>query len=391
MEGLMKGTASKTIIVLGGGMGGLTAANELRKKLPRQHRVVLIERSRRHLYPPTLLWLMVGERTPESIGRDLRELLLPGIEVIQGEVESLVPELRRVVIDGAAVSADYLVISVGAEMAPDMVPNLASAGHNLYTPAGATSLRDALAAFRGGKLVMVVSKPPYRCPAAPYEAAMLLEHYFRKRGLREKVTIEVYAAEPGPMGVAGPEVSAAVRGMITQKGIRYFPNHHLDRVNQPAQMLYFQNGRAAQYDLLAFVAPHRVPRLAVQSGLASEGGWIGIDRHTMETRFPGVFAIGDITEVPLKVGKPLPKAGVFAQGQAVVVAHNIAVAVTGQGAKTRFDGHGECFIEMGDGIAGYATGNFYAEPTPQVDIHPPGPQWFMAKQLYEKAWLRRWA
>jgi len=377
----MKGTTSKTVIVLGGGVGGLIAANELRKKLPRPHRVVIIERAKRHLYPPALLRLMVGERTPESIGRDLRELLLPGIEVIQGEVASLQPELRRVVVGGAATSADYLVISVGAEMVPDTVPSLASAGHNLYTPAGAAGLRDALAAFRGGRMALVVSKPPYRCPAAPYEAAMLLEHYFRKRGIREKVTIDVYAGEPGPMGVAGPLVSAAVRDMITQKGIRYSPNHHLDRANSAAGLLYFQNGRTAQYDLLTFVAPHRVPRLAIRAGLAKESGWIEVDRLTMETRFPGVFAIGDIIEILLKVGKPLPKAGVFAQAQAMVVAHNIAVAVTGQGAKKQFDGHGECFIEMGDGIAGYSAGNFYAEPSPQVDVHPPGPHWLIAKPL----------
>lgn len=387
----MKATAAKTIIVLGGGVGGLVAANELRKKLPQPHRVVVVDRAKAHLFPPTLLGLMVGERRPDGTARPLPELLRQGIEVIQGEIGRIEPDLRRVVVDGVTHSADHLVISLGAEMDPEMVPGLAAAGHNLYTQAGAEGLRNALGAFKGGRMVILVAKPPYRCPAAPYEAAMLLEHSFRKRGLRAQVAVDLYVAEPGPMGVAGPEISAAVRGMIEQKGIRYHPNHLVDRVSPTARVVQFQNGRSAQYDLLAFVAPHRVPRLAIKAGLASEGAWIVVDRFTMETRHPGVYAIGDIINIPLAGGKPLPKAGVFAQQQAEVVAHNIAVAVTGRGTATRFTGHGECFIEMGDGIAGFATGNFYAEPTPQISMHTPGPQWYIAKALYEKAWLRRWS
>ena len=115
-----------------------------------------------------------------------------------------------------------------------------------------------------------------------------------------------------------------------------------------------------------------------------------MDRYTLETRYPGVYAIGDITGIPLVIGKPLPKAGVFAHGQAEVVAHNIAVAITGKGEARRFEGHGECFVEMGDGKAGFARGNFYAEPAPSVKMYRPGPHWHAAKVLFEKDWLRRW-
>ena len=157
-----------------------------------------------------------------------------------------------------------------------------------------------------------------------------------------------------------------------------------------SHQLHFASDLTASYDLLAFVPPHRVPRLAIEAGLAREGAWVPVDRYTLETRYPGVYAIGDITGIPLAIGKPLPKAGVFAHGQAEVVAHNIAVAITGKGEAGRFEGHGECFIEMGDGKAGFARGDFYAEPAPSVKMYTPGPHWHAAKVLFEKDWLRRW-
>ena len=380
----------KTILVLGGGVGGLVAAHELRKQLPRPHRVVLIERSTTHLFSPSLLWLMIGQRKPQAISRPLTPLTQKGIEVIQGEITALDAATRTVQVDGQAYSGDYLIVSLGAELAPETIPGLAQAGSNLYTLEGMENLYQALSTFKAGKLVLVVASIPYKCPAAPYEAAMLLEYFCRKRKIREQVEFDLYAGEAGPMGVAGPQVSRAVREMVEQKGIHYYPDQYVTRVDPQAHQLHFASGLTASYDLLAFVPPHRVPRLAIEAGLASEGTWVSVDRSTLETRFPGVYAIGDITGIPLVIGKPLPKAGVFAHGQAEVVAHNIAVAITGKGEARRFEGHGECFVEMGDGKAGFARGNFYAEPAPTVKMYTPGPHWHAAKVLFEKDWWRRW-
>ncbi len=380
----------KTILVLGGGVGGLVTANELRKQLPRPHRIMLIERSTTHLFSPSLLWLMIGQRKPQAISRPLDSLAQKGIEVVQGEITALDAEARTIQMDGQALTGDYLIISLGAELAPETVPGLAQAGSNLYTLEGMEALSQALATFTAGKLALVVASLPYKCPAAPYEAAMLLEYFFRKRKIREQVELDLYAGEPGPMGVAGPEVSRAVRGMVEQKGIHYYPDQSVTCVDPHARQLSFASGLTATYDLLAFVPPHRVPRLAIEAGLAREGGWVSVDRSTLETRYPGVYAIGDITGIPLVIGKPLPKAGVFAHGQAEVVAHNIAVAITGKGEARRFEGHGECFVEMGDGKAGFARGNFYAEPAPTVKMYTPGPHWHAAKVLFEKDWWRRW-
>jgi sulfide:quinone oxidoreductase len=383
-------TKLQTVLILGGGVGGLVVANELRKSLPMAHRVVLVDREASFVFAPSFLWLMTGGRTSEKISRPLVRLEKRGIEVVRGEIERIDPSRREAVVGGRTLTADYFIIALGAELAPETIPGLAQAGHNFYTLDGAEALRDAFANFVGGKLVVLTAAPAYKCPAAPYEAAMLLEYACRKRKIREKTQLDLYTAEPGPMGVAGPDVSKAVREMVEAKGVKYHPEHQVKEVDAGARRLKFTNGVEASFDLLAFVPPHRAPKVVREAGLVAESAWVAVDRHTMETKFERVYAIGDVVSIPLKLGKPLPKAGVFAHAEAGVVARNIARAITGKGKSASFDGEGECFIETGDGKAGFGKGNFYAEPVPQVKIHSPARRWHAAKVLFEKDWLRRW-
>ncbi len=381
---------NQTIVILGGGVGGVVSAVELRKKLPKQHRIVLIDREESHLFAPSFLWLMIGQRTAKKISRPLERLRKKGIDVVRGEIERIEPAERRVMVNGESIAADHLIIALGAELAPEMIPGLAETGHNFYTLEGAETLRDALARFRSGKLAVLTAAPAYKCPAAPYEAAMLLESYCRKQKIREQVQIDLYAAEPGPMGVAGKEISAAVRQMVEDKGIGFHPEHQVTQVDPDNRRMSFADGAPADFDVLAYVPPHRAPRVVRDAGLVGDSGWISVDRYTMETQYPGVYALGDVVGIPLALGKPLPKAGVFAHGEAKVVAQNIVSSVTGKAELTRFDGHGECFIEAGDGKAGFGRGNFYAEPLPEVKLHNVGRRWHAAKVLFEKDWLRRW-
>lgn len=381
---------NKTVIVLGGGVGGLVAANILRSKLKKTHRVILIDRERDHLFAPSLLWLMTGLRTAAKISRPLARLKKKGIEVIHGEIESIDPTQKTVTVNGEKLHGDFLIVSLGAAMVPEAIPGLAEAGHNLYTLDGAEDIRDAINELQSGKIALLTAAPAYKCPAAPYEAAMLLEYHCRKRKIRDQVEIDLYTAEPGPMWIAGAEVTAAVRGMVEAKGVGYHPTHQVEKVDPARKQIVFTNGTKANFDLLVYVPPHRVPEVISGAGLAEDGGWVPVDRHTLETRFKGVFAIGDVNGIPLKVGKPLPMAGVFAHGQAEVVANNIAVAIKGKGSTATFDGHGDCFIEAGDGKAGLGRGNFYAEPTPTMKLYNLGRHWHAAKVAYEKYWLRRW-
>jgi sulfide:quinone oxidoreductase len=380
-------SSSKTVLVLGGGVGGLVAARELRKRLPRRHRVVLIEREREHLFAPSLLWLMVGLRDARAIRRPLKRLERTGIELRLGEVEHIEPEMRRVTVGGEILQGDFLVVALGAELAPDAVPGLAQAGANFYTLQGAQAFRDSLRAFRAGRIVVLTATAAYKCPAAPYEAAMLIDDFCRRHGVRDTVEIAVYAAEPGPMGVAGPEVSTGVKQLLAARNIAYHPEHQVTGVDAAAGRLAFANDASAKYDLLAYVPPHRPPRSVRESGLAGENGWVSVDRRTLVTRAARVYAIGDVVSIPLKLGRPLPKAGVFAHAEAQVVARNIASTITGTGAAASFTGHGACFIEVGGWKAAYGSGDFFAEPVPVVTLHPPAWHWHLGKVLLEKSWL----
>lgn len=379
-----------TVLVLGGGIGGTACATRLRRKLPKSHRVVLVEREEHYVYSPSTLWLMVGDRTRGQVTRSREALERKGIEWVKGSVESIDPGTRSATVDGRRLQGDAMVVALGADLAPQAVPGLAEAGHNLYTLEGMESLRDARDAFRAGRLAIVVSDLPFKCPAAPNEAALLLEADLRRRGVRGDVEVALHTPETGPMPVAGPEVSGALRAMIEARGIRYFPGRKLASVDAQARRLLFADGTSAEFDLLAFVPPHRAPTVVRESGLVSASGWIGVDRHTLATAFPGIHAIGDATGIALSNGRPLPKAGALAHAQADVVADNIVREFTGRGRPRNFDGKGSCFIETGDGKAGFGAGDFFSEPSPRVRLFLPGRALHLGKVLYEKYWLGGW-
>jgi sulfide:quinone oxidoreductase len=311
-----------------------------------------------------------------------------GIEWVQGTIERIDPAARTIRVGGKELSGDYLVIALGADLAPETVPGLAQAGHNFYSLSGSESLRDARLAVQSGRIAVLVSAVPFKCPGAPNEAAMLLEYDCRKRGIRDRVRVDLYTAEPGPMPVAGPVVSGALRQMIESKGIGYHPNHQVKEVDPAKRRISFADGSAADFDLLAYVPPHRAPQVVRDAGMCADSGWVPVDRGTLETKFPGVYAIGDVTGIMLtSISRPLPKAGVFAHYEAEVVAHNIVTAITGKGAQRRFAGDGACFLETGDGRAAFGSGNFYADPAPQIRLRQPGILWHLGKIAYEKYWL----
>lgn len=379
-----------TTVILGGGVGGLVAANTLRRRLDPKHRIVLVDKSPRHVFTPSFLWMMLGWREPQAISRDLGRLSRKGIEVVQEEILEIDPARRRVKTAQREIVADYLVISLGAEAWPGAVPGLAEAGSNLYDLDGTLRLRDALAEFRGGRIAVLVAGVPFKCPAAPYEAAMLIEASLRRRGLREKSGVDLYTPEMLPMPVAGKALGEAVKGMVEGKGIGFHPQHKLADLEPGRRELSFANGVKVGYDLLVVVPPHRCPPVVKQAGLTGEAGWVPVDKGTLATTHERVLAIGDVTAIKLPVGLMLPKAGVFAHAEAEVVAHNIAAELTGRGASTAFDGVGYCFVEMGDGVAAYAKGNFYAEPAPAMTLRSPSRLWHWGKIYLEKWWLRRW-
>ncbi len=374
---------SKTILVLGAGTGGIITAKELSKKIGGNAKIFLFEKEEKNVFAPSLLWLMVGKRKPKQVYRNTLKIAGAGIEVILGNIEKVNREQISVSVNGNEYKGDYMVVSLGVEQIAEH--NLNNYGHDFYTLDGATKFYEQIQNFKGGKIAVVVSALPFKCPAAPYEAAMLVESFIRKKGLSDKTEISLLVPEPGPMGVAGKELSGAVRQMVEMKGIKYFPEHQLTSATE--KTLTFSNGKTAGYDLLAFTPKHQCPSVIKETALIGKSGWIEVDRNTMETNFPNIYAIGDITFIPLEMGKPLPKAGVFAHYQAETVAHNIAHKIAGKIPDKIFNGDGQCFLELGDGKAGYAGGNFYGSPLPNVKMKKPGFFWHWTKVWFEKYWF----
>ena len=373
----------KTILILGAGTGGIISANELSKKVGGKVKILLFEKEEKNVFAPSLLWLMVGRRKAHQVYRETEKISSPWIEIVIGEIEHVNPEKISVTVKGQEYRGDYMVVSLGVEQVTEY--NLNKVGYDFYTLEGATGFNNALQNFKGGKIAILVPSLPFKCPAAPYEAAMLIEGFIHKKGLRDITEISLYTPELKPMGVAGKKVSDAVRQIIEQKDVRYYPEHHLKSVKENS--LSFSNGETTKFDLLAYTPKHQCPTVIKETSLVGKSGWIEVDRNTMETNIPNVYALGDIVFIPLEIGSPLPKAGVFAHAQAKVVAHNIAQKIQGKIPDKIFKGKGQCFLELGNGKAGFAGGNFYASPSPNIKMKMPGHWWHWMKVIFEKSWF----
>ena len=384
---------STTAVILGGGIGGIVAANKLREQLAANHRVILVERNEYHAFSPSFLWLVTGDRGPSQIQRPLGSLLRRGVELVHAGVSGIDPGSRRVQTGAGEIRYDYLIVALGADLAWDAVPGLDETIHTFYSFDGSQKLAKALRAFSDGTIAIVVAAAPYKCPGAPHEAAMLIADYFLKRGLSGRVKIQLFTPESQPMPVAGPQLGEAVRGMLESKGVSFHPLCKLARIDAGGRELVFDNGESAHYDLLIAIPPHRAPAVVVEAGLTGPAGWIPVEPQTLATGHPGVYAIGDVTSIPIPgrwkpdVPLSLPKAGVFAHAQAEVVARRISCEINGRPAEVSFRGDGYCMLEAGEDLAGFAFGNFFAQPAPDVQLRQIGRTWHVGKVLFEKWWL----
>lgn len=382
--------AAETVVVLGGGTGGMVAATALRKHLGEDHRVVVVERSPVHRFAPSFLWVMSGSRRPEQVTKDYSGLRSRGVELVQAEALEIDVPGRIVTTTEGALAYDRLVIALGTDLVPDAVPGLSEAAHNFYSLDGAVAAHQAFESFSGGSVAVLVTRLPYKCPAAPYEAAFLAEALLRTRGVRAESSIDIYTPEPLPMPTAGVELGEALVAMLGERGIGFHPGQTIERIDAASHRLVFQGGAEVPYDLVLGVPPQRAPEVVSRSALANDSGYVPADGATLITADEAVYALGDISAIPLAGDKFLPKAGVFAHAEAKVVAARIAADLTGRPTDAAFDGKGACFVELGEGAAAYATGDFFAIGGPQVRLRRPGRRWHLAKVAFEKYWMHRW-
>jgi len=377
----------KRIVILGGGFGGITAALELRHALSSEHQVTLVDRRGDFMMGLRKLWVLIGRGSRQEGTRSLDALHARGVQVRRATVTEVDIRTRTVRTDAGNLSFDYLIVALGAEPRTDLIPGFGPPAFNLYDPDDVERLASRVRTFREGRILVAVLGVPYKCPPAPCEAAMMLDDLFRTRGLRDGV--EIHASTPQPMSlpVVGAAGCAQVEGQLAGKGIAFAPNCKVVKVNGSTLV---SDGTTIQADLLIGVPPHRPPAVVRQSGLAMRGEWISVDPATLRTSVDGIFAIGDVVEIPLANGMALPKAGIFAEEQAKVVAAQIAGELTTRPQPAPYTGQGYCFIEVGREQASMVQGDFFATPAPAVRVTPPSADAYRQKVEFERSRLRSW-
>lgn len=373
------------ILVLGGGFGGISAAIALRERLGADHQVTLVDRRKSFFFGFRKTWAFLGISPLEEGMRHLAALEAHGITVLRGSIDSIEPEKVSATIDGTRFEADAMVVSLGAQARPDLIPGFLEHGLDFYSPVKLDAAAERLHTFHGGRVAVVILGLPYPCPPAPFETALLLREYFSKKHV--DVDLHVYSPLPMSLPVLGEAGCSIIEGRMEKNGISFHPNHVIDTVE--ADELKFATGGDA-YDLLIGIPAHTCPKVVVESGLAEGGGWARVDSRTLESGFPDVYAIGDSVSIPMASGKALPKAGVFAEAHGQVAAARIADRIQGNPPEETYDGNGFCYLEVGDRRAMLVQGDFLAEPRPKVSLAEPAPEHYQAKLEVERSRLEAW-
>ena len=390
--------AATTTLILGAGFGGISAANGLRRRLPAEHRIVLIDKAPSFHFGATKPWVMLGQKTVAEVSYSRDALRLRGIDLMETEIERIDVAKGEVTTGQGTLRGDYLIVALGADYNMTLVPGLDRAAHEFYSLGGAARLRDVLRDFNRGELVILIPRTPFKCPPAPYEGAMLLHHALKERGVVDDVRIAVYTVEGTPMATAGPDMGKFVRDELASRSISFHPAKKTVSVDAEQRTVKFDDGSEARYDLLVTIPPHVAPAVVRDAGLVNQSGWIPVDPQTLRVAgVPGsrsVYAIGDVAVVPLpgryKPDTPLvlPKAGTLADAQGQVVASQIASQVLGEQLADVFGGVGACYIETGGQHAVKGEGHFFALPHPVMRASAPDSAQYRGKLSWMADWVR---
>jgi len=374
-------------LILGGGFGGIATAVELRRLVGDEHEIVLVDKNPSFAMGLRKLWELVGDGTIAEGSRPRPLLERHGVGFRQTDIRAIDPAGRRAETADGGIGADQLVVALGAVSRPDLIPGLAEHGHDVWSFAGIPAAAEALRQFDGGRIVILIAGAPYPCPPAPYECAIALHEHLVGRGIRDRTEIGVVTLQPMLMPNAGRAGSEWMGTQLAERGISYRVGTKTERVETGRVVV--QDGEMA-FDLLVAVPPHRPPAVIGDSGLTAGHGWVAVDAGTLETAHEGVYAVGDVTLIPLANGLPFPKAGVMAELQGTRVARAIAAQVLGDEPPPSFDGSGFCPVELGPNAAAFVEGRWYAEPEPLVTIEGPSESHVGEKAAFEAERLRHW-
>ena len=348
-----------SVLVLGAGFGGLELSSRLSEQLGDAVEVTLIDRSDAFVFGFSKLDVMFGKREPDSVRLRYADLATPHVRFRQETITAIDAGAKRVTTDRGAHEADVLVVALGADYDVPATPGLAEAGHEFYSIPGAEAVREVLPSFSSGTAIVGVCGAPFKCPPAPSETAFLLDEHLRARGVRDAVRIQVVIPFGAPVPPS-PATSEAIVARFAERGIEFVPNRRVVSLDPDTREAVLDDGTRLPFDLFLGIPVHRAPAVVVDAGL-TEDGWIPVEPRTLATRFPGVYAVGDVTSVGT------PKAGVFAEGAARVVADQLIARIRGEEEPPGYDGRAGCYIEFGDEQVARVDVDFFSTPG-----HPTG-------------------
>jgi len=396
-------TTAKQVLILGAGFGGLASANLLRKGLTQEEcQITVIDKSQYFMMGLVNLWILSGSRRLEDSRIALDKLNEKGIRFLNNEITNIDLSKKNVTTGDRTnknnkLIYDYLIIALGAELVPEQIDGFEDndSCFNVYDAQQIPSLREKILSLKSGRIAICITDIPYKCPPAPYEMSLLINDILTKNGTRNSIDLEMYVPTSISLPVAGANTSSNVVNLLNGNNIKFYPLHKLKKVIDK-KTIEFENGNKINYELLIVVPPHRVPKVIKNSDLLRDGNqdWINVDKFTLRTKYRNVFAIGDVTEIKLDNSITIPKAGIFAEGEAKVISQQIINEITNNNNNNnraaKFDGKGFCFMEIGNKMAGYIDADFYNELGPTVRLDPPSKELYQRKLDFERSRLNNW-
>lgn len=370
------------ILVLGAGFGGLELTATLAEQLGDRVEVTLIDRNDGFVFGFSKLDVMFGKSTEQDVRHSYSTLAKPGVRFVRTTIRSIDPQAKRVETDEGPFEADIIVVALGADLDPSATPGLVESGHEFYTNAGAFAVRDVIAAFPGGRVVVGVTGTPFKCPPAPSETALLMHDFLVERGLRDRSSIALVTPLPAPVPPS-PPASQALLAAFAERGIEFHGSSVITSLDPAAKAAVLADGSTLPYDLFLGVPRHVVPQPVAESGMTVDG-WIPVDPATLQTQFPDVYAVGDVTSVGT------PKAGVFSEGQAAVVAAAIIAGERGESTDVRYGGEGTCYVEFGLHRVARVNVTFLPGQAPFGGFDDPSAAIADEKDVFGRSRITRW-
>jgi sulfide:quinone oxidoreductase len=374
----------KHVLILGAGFGGLELATRLSETIPDLVRVTLLDRNDAFFFGFSKLEVMLGRQSAEEVKLYYRDIAKEGVEFRQEKVTSIDAAARRVTTDAGSYDADFVVVALGADYDMAATPGFEAGGYEYYSLAGAERLCDALAEFDGGRVLVSVLGQPFKCPPAPFEGSFLLHEYFTQRGIRDSVQMSTTFPMQRPVPVTGA-VAQMFRDGLAERGVEELPQHLVTGIDPTTRTAQLASGETLPYDLFVGIPVHRAPEVLTASGL-TVNGWVPVDQQNLRTEFPGVYALGDVCSGP----RTVPKAGIFAEAAALVVAEDIAAAISGAEPPAPYEASGVCYAEFGGGLVSKVEVNFLKGEGPEAQRYDPSREYALEKDEFGATRRARW-